>query len=299
MSDSYNIIEETNDYWIVDNKIIFKLNFNKNLDEYDELFNIYNDVVFCDNNDLSSLFTRKKFIDCKGSQFDQKILLNNNIKNLMLGKKFNKLITSNKELSKLTHLTFGCVNIYTNEAESFFNQPLELNENLTHLTFCYYSKFNKPLELNNKLTHLVLGLKFNQKLKFNDNITHLSLEKYFNQNINLPNSLQYLRIMSNLQNIIDSLPNNIHELIIGTESNLNLDNLPNNIKIISFTDEYKYNKKLNNLPDSVECLQLPCSYDIRVDKLPKNLKKIKCKPEYKYIDDFILKYDIDHNYNHK
>ena len=296
MSKLYNIIEETNDYWIVDNKIIFKLNFNNNLDKYDELFNIYNDVIFSDNNNLSSLFTRKEFIDCKGSQFNQKISLNNNIKNLMLGKKFDELIISNKKLSQLTHLTIGCINIYTNGAESFFNQPLDLNENLTHLTFCYYSNFNKPLELNEKLTHLVLGLKFNQQLKFNNKITHLSLQQYFNQNIDLPNSLQYLQIMSNLQNIIDNLPNNICELNIGTRSNVNLDNLPNSVKMISFTGSDTYNKKLNNLPDSIECLQLPHNYDIRVDKLPKSLKKIKCDQKYKYIDDFILKYDIDHNY---
>ena len=45
-------IEQTNDYWIIDNKIIFKHEFNKSIDSYIGLINKYDELVFSNYDDV-------------------------------------------------------------------------------------------------------------------------------------------------------------------------------------------------------------------------------------------------------
>ncbi len=54
-----------------------------------------------------------------------------------------------------------------------FNHPIELNQNLTHLTMGH--RFNHPIELNQNLTHLTMDCEFNHPIKLNQNLTHLTI----------------------------------------------------------------------------------------------------------------------------
>jgi len=107
-----------NNYWIVDNWLIFKPEFNDELDEYYDIINKYKKIMF--------------------SNYNKKIDLSNNINltHLFLGYNFNQEIDLSNNIH-LTHLTFGCN----------FNQEIDLSNNihLTHLTFGYY--FNQEINI--------------------------------------------------------------------------------------------------------------------------------------------------------
>jgi hypothetical protein len=199
-----------NNYWVMSEWLIFKPDFNVELDKYYNLINMNEKIMFSDysvpfiavkNNNNYNYYSNSYF---KSNYFNQKIDLSNNI--------------------NLTHLTFGCN----------FNQEIDLsnNINLTHLTFGFY--FNKEIILSNNinLTHLTLGEYFNQEIDLSNNInlTHLTLGNKFNKEIFIPLNLKSLTMDDcNNQYIIDNLHNNIEELKIYG-SKLNLDNLPNSIK---------------------------------------------------------------------
>ena len=103
----------TNNYWIVDEWLIFKPEFNEELTNYYSIINKYNKIMFSDyNNPLIAIETNNQYKDKYHgiwikSNFNQEMDLSNNI--------------------NLTHLTFGW----------WFNQEIDLsnNINLTHLTF--------------------------------------------------------------------------------------------------------------------------------------------------------------------
>ncbi len=96
-------------------------------------------------------------------------------------------------LNKYTHILFSnyidwkiCIEIdnefkykyKTQYVNSKFNQPIELNQNLTHLITGHY--FNQPIKLNQNLTHLTMGHNFDQPIQLNQNLTHLIVGVYFN-----------------------------------------------------------------------------------------------------------------------
>ena len=76
---------ESNDYWIIENKIIFKPEFNLSLSTYDKLLCEYNELVFSDyNNVIMCVETTNKYsynynMNYKKSLFN-KIKLNRNNK---------------------------------------------------------------------------------------------------------------------------------------------------------------------------------------------------------------------------
>jgi hypothetical protein len=254
---------ETTNYWIYENKFIFKPKFNKSLDKYYNLISKYDQLIFSNYDNLDATL--------KTSNEPDDIYITN-----LFESKFNQPIQLNKQL---THVVFGC----------YFNQPIELNENLIKLTLGHC--FNQPIQLNKQLTHLIVHDEFNKQIIMNDKLTHLTLGCEFNQKINLPETLIYLDIQTNPFDLIDFLPNKLEELILNTEFNSELNNLPNSIKIIKLLNSC-YNKKLNNLPDSIQFIALPCCYELPIDKFSNDLKKIKCYKNYKYINDFIDKYEI-------
>ena len=58
------MIDETIDYWLFDNKIIFKPKFNSSLGTYDELLSQCNELVFSNYDDvLICIETDNKFIN--------------------------------------------------------------------------------------------------------------------------------------------------------------------------------------------------------------------------------------------
>ena len=100
-----------NNYWIVDDLLIFKPVFNEELTNYYDVINKYKKIIFSDYNEpliaietINRWINKDNFIRCK---FNKEIDLSNNI--------------------NLTHLTFGW----------YFNKEIDLsnNINLTHLTF--------------------------------------------------------------------------------------------------------------------------------------------------------------------
>ena len=101
----------TNNYWIVDDLLIFKPEFNDEFYDYYDMINKHSKIIFSNYNDpLIAIETNnncKIEYDYNNSKFNKKIDLSNNI--------------------NLTHLTFGYK----------FNQEIDLsnNINLTHLTF--------------------------------------------------------------------------------------------------------------------------------------------------------------------
>jgi len=128
-----------NNYWIIDEWLIFKPEFNKVLTIYYDIINQYKKIMFSNYNDpLIAIETNNKY----DNKYDNKYN-NNFIKN-----KFNQEIDLSNNIN-LTHLTFGW----------WFNQEINLsnNTNLTHLTFGDY--FNQQIDLSNNinLTHLTFG----------------------------------------------------------------------------------------------------------------------------------------------
>jgi hypothetical protein len=123
---------ETEDYWITDNKFVFKPQFNDYIDKYNELIRNHNTLIFSNYNNLNICLEKNNLED----------IHNNNYKN----SKFNKLIVL---LNNLTHLTFG----------ANFNKRVLLPNSLTYLKFGW--NFDQPVLLPDSLTHLTFGHNFN------------------------------------------------------------------------------------------------------------------------------------------
>ncbi len=121
--------------------------------------------------------------------------------------------------------------------------------------------------------------KFNQPIKLNQNLTHLTMGKRFNQPIQLTNEIKYLYLCSNPYNLIDNLPHGIEELVLDWYFNSPMNDLPTSIKIIKLncikyehelnclpiSVEYlklnsNYNKKIVNIPKGLKKICCSKSY---------------------------------------
>ncbi len=185
--------------------------------------------------------------------------LPNTITHLTVGCNFNQLVVFLP--NKLTHLTFGF----------YFNQSVNsLPNNLTHLTFGYH--FNLFVDnLPKSLTNLTFGKKFNQLVNnLPNNLTHLTFGKSFNQSVDfLPNNLTHLTFGEYFNQSVNSLPSTLIEIGFSSCGYIN-NNIPNSIEFlnITFCDDDKYNKAIDNLPLNVKKIRIN-----RSDRLH-NLKKI-------------------------
>jgi len=224
-----------NNYWIVDDLLIFKPYFNEELTEYYDIINKYKKIIFSHYNDPLIAIETNNFY--KGeyennyveSEFNQKIDLSNNI--------------------NLTQLTFGY----------WFNQEIDLsnNINLTHLTFGWY--FNQEIDLSNNinLTHLTFKNLFKQEINIPLNVKSLTMDHCNNQYIidNLHNNIEELKIyVTNLN--LDNLPNSIKKLYIECY-NKELNNLPNSIEYLKL---YYYKFKIRKLPKNLKTLKCDKNY---------------------------------------
>jgi hypothetical protein len=206
---------ETDNYWITNNKFIFKPDFDGSINTYIDLMSQYNELIFS-NYDCVGLCIKSnnEYKDkcCKYCEYYQKSI-------------FDKKV----ELPEnLTHLTFGFN----------FNQEIKLPPNLTHLTFG--ELFNQKVVLPSNLTHLTFGYRFNQEIKLPPNLTHLTFGEEFNQKVELPNSIKYLNLNSNNKSVIDCLPDNLEELVLGHYFNLELNDLKSSIKKIKCSHRYEF-----------------------------------------------------------
>ena len=92
-------------YWLIDNKIIFKPGFNSILNDYIEIISKYNELIFSNYDDVDITLERNnKYVFDTNSE----------------GSKFNQTI---KLPESITRLTF----------RFDFNQPIVLPELITHL----------------------------------------------------------------------------------------------------------------------------------------------------------------------
>ena len=104
-------------YWIYENKVIFKPNFNDNLDDYIDIITKHNELIFSNYDDFTitiktnNLYCYKYCYYYNKSKFDKQVIIPQNI----------------------THLTFDWK----------FNQPVIIPQNVTYLTFGY--RFNQKL----------------------------------------------------------------------------------------------------------------------------------------------------------
>src|SRR3990167_4952596 len=148
---------ETEDYWIYENKIIFKPNFSNKLDTYFDIIYKYNELIFSNYNDYNiTIKTNNKYYE----EYDKNIIYSY----------FNQQLTIPQSV---THLTFGWR----------FNQPEIIPQNVTHLTFGH--DFNQPIIIPQNITYLTFGWKFNQhviilQIKVNNLILYYN--NYNNQN---------------------------------------------------------------------------------------------------------------------
>ena len=243
-------------YWIVDDAMIFKPQFNECLDNYIDIISNCRILIFSNNDDLHTSLKNNKadiinIYSYIKSSFNQSVdcMLNlNNLRELTFGYNFNQpLGNSLSNLVDLQELTLG-----NNFNKSLNNSLLDLH-NLRKLIFgCY---FNQPL--NDTLSNLV-------------NLRELTLGYYFNQPLDIPNMITKLKIYCNCQYIIDYLPSSVEELVLGYDFNLELNDLPSSIKKIIIKSPY-YNKKLNNLPTGIETLEISSRYKVPIDAKYKNL----------------------------
>jgi len=83
---------EYENYWVYNNKIIFKPKFNEPIKNYIEDISKCNDLIFSNHNLTESILKTNKIYDeiFTGSQFNQNIILHKSIQNLSCGYKFNK-----------------------------------------------------------------------------------------------------------------------------------------------------------------------------------------------------------------
>ncbi len=88
-----NIKMEELPYWIIDNKLIFKPDFNDELDNYYDVISQHNELIFSNYNDPEiTIKTNNKYLiyhsDYNDSTFNKNIILTENITNLSFGDYF-------------------------------------------------------------------------------------------------------------------------------------------------------------------------------------------------------------------
>ena len=225
---------ETEDYWIYENKIIFKPNFNDKIDIYQGIISKYNELIFSNYDDYNiTIKTNNRYYveyaqNNKSSKFNQKVIIPENV----------------------THLTFG----YN------FDQQVTIPQSVTHLTFDYH--FNQQVIIPHNVTHLTLGHKFNQQvnlpnikyIKLNCNnidiienlpnsVEEIELDMLFNLKLqNLPNSIKKINFHHNIiyDKELNCLPEFVEYLELRKYYNEKISKFPLNLKTIKCHKEYKY-----------------------------------------------------------
>jgi hypothetical protein len=156
---------ETEDYWIWNEDIfVFKPEFNKPLDDYINIIQKYDNLIFSNYSDITICIKTNNQYEYEFTKYY-----------------FNQAVINLPP--NLTHLTFGY----------YFNQEvINLPPNLTHLTFGYY--FNQEVDIPFSVKYLKLNCNNQNIIDYlPDSIEELELENYFNLELNnLPSSLKKL-----------------------------------------------------------------------------------------------------------
>ena len=210
---------ETKDYWIYDNKIIFKPNFNNKLDDYDydyiDIISKHNELIFSNYNDCSitiktnNIYCNKYKQNYKESNFNQQVIIPQNVTHLTFGNNFNQQVTIPQNV---THLTFG----------KEFNQRV----NLPNIKYLQIDCNNIDIieNLPNSIEEIIFGMWFNLKLQ------------------NLPNSIKKISFYydSRYNNELNCLPEFVEYLELGKDYDKKITKFPLNLKTIKCSKYYKY-----------------------------------------------------------
>ena len=317
---------ETEDYWIYENKIIFRYNYNGDISQYYHIIDKYSEILFTNYDNIYKIINEHnmhygefpvKYIMPYCSEFNQPIIISENITRITFGDRFNKIVSIHKNV---THLTFG----------NNFNQKIIIPQNVTHLTFG--NDFNQKIIIPQNVTHLTFGRKFNQQVIIPDNVTHLTFYENFNplnkisnnitnliinnnynKEIKIPENITHLTCKSCYDSSFDQLnklPINLTHLTIGKYFNpfivlpnikyirLNCNNvnfmefLPNSVEELVLENEF--NLELNNLPNSVKKISFyGNNYDKEINCLPEFIEYIRLNKSYeKQIKKFPLNLKI-------
>jgi hypothetical protein len=227
-----NGIYKTEDYYIIDEKLIFNYDFNKQLDNYYEIiknkkiesiyfsnYNNFQDCIIAFNEYKSSMMH-----NFRKSIFKKDIInLPENIKNLFLGKLFEgKLINLPENIETIS---FG---------DNFNNSVNNLPNSIKCLIFGDY--FDKSVnKLPKKLKYLALGLYFDQGLD------------------NLPKNLRHLILDGPYELTLNKLPRKLDSLVLPIKYDFRLNNLPPDLKILIFKGG-NYTKKIIHFPNKLRFL---------------------------------------------
>jgi hypothetical protein len=257
---------ETEDYWISENKFVFKPTFNESIDKYYDLINLYDTLIFSNYHDLNICIERNNMCDefkadvddefhLEYSIFNQFVKLPMSLTHLTFGNNFNRDVLLPMTL---THLTFG----------DEFNRVVLLPISLIHLTFGY--NFNQPVKLPINLTHLTFGYDFNYKVSLPPNLTHLTFSNYFNRVVKLPMSLTHLTFGYAFNKKV-SLPMSLTHLTFGDHFN-RVVSLPMSLTHLTFG--YAFNKKVD-IPLKLKYLKLECNNLYLIENLPNNVEELE------------------------
>src|SRR3990167_8404383 len=113
---------ETEEYWIHENKIIFKPNFNNKLDNYLDIISKYNELIFSNYDDYNitiktnNVYCYEYDENYKHNKFNQQVIIPQNITHLTFGELFNQKVIIPQNV---THLLFGL----------WFNQQVIIPDN--------------------------------------------------------------------------------------------------------------------------------------------------------------------------
>jgi hypothetical protein len=162
----------------------------------------------------------------------------------------------------VTHLSLICK----------YNYPLNKNcipKSIQRLVLCDYD-FSLNDCLPYGITHLVFVKSFNHSLRSQlpKSLISLSLSDNYNTPLiagDLPESLKYLTLGKNFDQIDSVLPDGLTHLIFGTCYNKSIHQYPRALKELTFGHEY--NKPLNALPASLICIKFGDNFNQPVDVL--------------------------------
>ena len=158
---------ETEDYWIVDNKFIFKPNFNELIDKYFELISNYNELIFFNYTDINICIEINNLYCFKYndniSKFNQKIKLPENLTYLTFGRDFNQKVElplgikylklENDTMHNLDYLPDGI-------------EVLELGKYLNNDSLCNLPNSLKIIKLNKNYNGNIKCLPTNTKIEY-------------------------------------------------------------------------------------------------------------------------------------
>jgi hypothetical protein len=267
------------EYWIYNDSIIFKPNFDKDLDEYYHIINKYKKLYF---SDYDNYMTTIKSNNDKFDFYDYNIIKNSNSfrqKKLYVTNnnksKFNKKIDLSK-LNNITHIYFGDLfdqNIYFPE-----------NNNIECLSFGLYFRYTKNFTLENckKLKKIYFDMSFSfDSVKENQNEKECE-----NKIIKFENCVNLEILIYNYIIINESLDfsrcEKLHSLVLDSSTYRKPILFPPNLKYfrpgsmwLNELDNYLPNGY--NLPHGLEIIEIGRNHlggKIDFLSLPNTIKKI-------------------------